>query len=462
MTENKAHFSISERKVLLRFFDVVFALEGIALMSFVFDFHYFDIHNDQVWIWAITMTAYLLLFGEIFEMYNLKVANEKYSSVRGAILMSLATTFFYIFTPIITPELPQNRLQIVYLFVPMTLAIIIWRFVYIHFIFSPQFFKKVLLIGPKETVESLVAIIGEKARDNYIVGYISSDSIEDRSIERFDLSYENLLYLVKKHNVTEVVVKHFEDSVESEKMKLQLIGLFEQGYIITSAENFKENITNRIPESRLNEEFYNHLSRGLIQQNRFYLFFRRMMDLIISFIGILILGLIIIPIVSICNIFGNRGKLLFYQKRVGKNGKIFRIIKLRTMIENAEKNGAVWAHKHDSRITKFGKFLRKTRIDEFPQFINILKGDMSLIGPRPERPEFVEELSKDYIFYTTRHVIKPGLSGWAQVEYPYASTKEEQFIKLRYDLYYIKEQNLFMDFKIFIKTISTVLFYRGS
>jgi lipopolysaccharide/colanic/teichoic acid biosynthesis glycosyltransferase len=334
--------------------------------------------------------------------------------------------------------------------------------VYIHFIFSPQFFKKVLLIGPKETVESLVAIIGEKARDNYIVGYISSDSIEDRSIERFDLSYENLLYLVKKHNVTEVVVKHFEDSVESEKMKLQLIGLFEQGYIITSAENFKENITNRIPESRLNEEFYNHLSRGLIQQNRFYLFFRRMMDLIISFIGILILGLIIIPIVSICNIFGNRGKLLFYQKRVGKNGKIFRIIKLRTMIENAEKNGAVWAHKHDSRITKFGKFLRKTRIDEFPQFINILKGDMSLIGPRPERPEFVEELSKDYIFYTTRHVIKPGLSGWAQVEYPYASSKEEQFIKLRYDLYYIKEQNLFMDFKIFIKTISTVLFYRGS
>ena len=125
MTQNKAHFSISERKVLLRFFDVVFALEGIALMSFVFDFHYFDIHNDKVWLWAFTMAVYLLLFGEIFEMYNLRVANEKYLSVRAAILTSFATTLFYIFTPIITPELPQNRLQILYLFFPMAIAIII-------------------------------------------------------------------------------------------------------------------------------------------------------------------------------------------------------------------------------------------------------------------------------------------------------------------------------------------------
>ena len=132
------------------------------------------------------------------------------------------------------------------------------------------------------------------------------------------------------------------------------------------------------------------------------------------------------------------------------------------MVPDAEKNGAEWATKNDKRITKFGKFLRNTRLDEVPQFINIFKGEMSIIGPRPERPEFVTELSENYQFYTIRNVIKPGLTGWAQVEYPYASTKEEQYIKLRYDLYYIKERNLLLDFKIIIKTISTVLFYRGT
>ena len=132
------------------------------------------------------------------------------------------------------------------------------------------------------------------------------------------------------------------------------------------------------------------------------------------------------------------------------------------MVENAEISGAVWAQKNDARITKFGKFLRRTRLDEVPQFINILKGDMSIIGPRPERTEFVAELSENYPFYTIRNVIKPGLTGWAQVEYPYASTKEEQYTKLRYDLYYIKERNLLLDFKIIIKTISTVIFYRGT
>ena len=131
------------------------------------------------------------------------------------------------------------------------------------------------------------------------------------------------------------------------------------------------------------------------------------------------------------------------------------------MVENAESNGAVWAVKNDKRITAFGKFLRNTRLDEFPQFYNILKGDMSIIGPRPERPEFVKDLEHKIPFYAIRNVVRPGLTGWAQVNYPYANTIEEQEIKLRYDLYYIKERSAFMDFKILIKTVTTVLFYKG-
>jgi lipopolysaccharide/colanic/teichoic acid biosynthesis glycosyltransferase len=131
------------------------------------------------------------------------------------------------------------------------------------------------------------------------------------------------------------------------------------------------------------------------------------------------------------------------------------------MVKNAEANGAEFSTPNDNRVTPFGKFLRKTRIDEFPQFINILKGDMAVIGPRPERPVFVKEIAEMMPFYETRHVIRPGLTGWAQVNYAYGESLEDSLIKLQYDLYYIKHRSVFLDLNITIKTISTVLFYRG-
>lgn len=131
------------------------------------------------------------------------------------------------------------------------------------------------------------------------------------------------------------------------------------------------------------------------------------------------------------------------------------------MVTDAEKNGAVWAQKNDIRVTRFGKFLRKSRLDEIPQFFNVLIGEMSLIGPRPERPVFVRELSEKIPFYETRHVVKPGLTGWAQVMGSYGSSEEHSLEKLQYDLYYIKHRSLFMDLSILLKTISTVIFYRG-
>ena len=193
---------------------------------------------------------------------------------------------------------------------------------------------------------------------------------------------------------------------------------------------------------------------------RFYKLFHRFLDILISLTG-LVIFMVILPIIFILNIFINKGPLFYTQIRVGKNGQNFNIFKLRSMVVNAETSGAVYAQKNDTRITKFGKFLRKTRLDEVPQFFNILKGDMSIIGPRPERPEFVKGLEEKVPFYAIRHVVKPGLTGWAQVKFPYAGSLDEQEKKLRYDLYYIKEQSIYLDFKIIIKTITTVLFFRG-
>ena len=186
----------------------------------------------------------------------------------------------------------------------------------------------------------------------------------------------------------------------------------------------------------------------------------RIIEIQLALVGLAV-GILVLPLVLIGNAIGNRGHLFYRQKRVGKDGVVFYILKLRTMIVNAEVNGAVFTTVNDTRITRFGKFLRKTRIDEISQCINILKGEMAVVGPRPERPNFVKEIAERMPFYETRHIIKPGLTGWAQVNYSYGETIEDSLIKLQYDLYYIKHRSFYLDLNIALKTITTVLFYRG-
>ena len=153
----------------------------------------------------------------------------------------------------------------------------------------------------------------------------------------------------------------------------------------------------------------------------------------------------------------SKGPAFYSQVRVGRFNRPFRIYKLRTMVNNSETSGAQWATKNDSRITAVGKFLRKTRLDELPQFWNVLKGEMSLVGPRPERPEFVEDLGKEIPFYLQRHLVKPGLTGWAQINYPYGASVEDSYNKLTYDFYYIKNASMGLDLQIFLRTTGTVM-----
>ena len=207
-------------------------------------------------------------------------------------------------------------------------------------------------------------------------------------------------------------------------------------------------------------DFYKYFPFSRSNQNQLYLLFVRFFEVIIALLGIS-LGLVLLPLILIGNAIGNKGKLFYTQIRIGKNGEEFRILKFRTMVKNAEAAGAVFATTNDARITPFGKFLRKSRIDEFPQFVNILLGQMAVIGPRPERPVFVNEIAEVMPFYQTRHVVKPGLTGWAQVNYSYGDSIDDSLIKLQYDLYYIKHRSIFLDINIMIKTISTILFYRG-
>jgi lipopolysaccharide/colanic/teichoic acid biosynthesis glycosyltransferase len=159
----------------------------------------------------------------------------------------------------------------------------------------------------------------------------------------------------------------------------------------------------------------------------------------------------------------SRGPVLFRQERVGLGGRVFTLVKLRTMQTDAEaRTGPVWAQADDVRVTRIGRFLRKTRLDELPQFFNVLRGDMSLVGPRPERPAFVVQLQERIPYYMYRHVVKPGITGWAQIRYHYGASLEDAREKLEYDLYYVKNRSLFLDLLIIVQTIQVMLFSRGS
>ena len=456
------HFEISERKVLLRVFDVVFVLVSLFLVGIVFNFNYFNISASNFY-WTIVLSIYLNVLGSVFEMYNLQIASNQFQIIKSIILTSSTTVLVYLLTPIYTPELPSNRLQIVFFFLAILIPLFLWRLFYVKFLASQRFLKKVILICDKDQMQELVNGLENVDPHYKVMGYVNSDSensvqFVNQDVKNIDIN--NLEKFVKENSVSEIVIASQKTDGITVNLYNQLIHLLENGYIIREYTQVYENITQRIPVQYVSRDFYRYFPFSRSNQNHLYLLIARISEVALSFIGLSI-GIALLPLIFIGNFIGNKGKLFYYQERIGKNGNPFQIIKFRTMVKNAEKNGAVFATLNDSRITPFGKFLRKSRIDEFPQFINILKGQMAVIGPRPERPVFVKEIAEVMPFYETRHVIKPGLTGWAQVNYTYGETIDDSLIKLQYDLYYIKHRSIFLDINIMFKTFSTVLFYRG-
>jgi exopolysaccharide biosynthesis polyprenyl glycosylphosphotransferase len=250
-----------------------------------------------------------------------------------------------------------------------------------------------------------------------------------------------------------------EQSLSSDELQL-LMQKKMHGFSILTVSQFYEQVLRKIPidlvslKDLIFESGFELTSRMFLQR------VKRVSDILLSFF----LFVITWPIILIFGVFHaveSPGPILYIQNRTGKAGEIFKIYKLRSMRIDSELNGAVWAQENDPRITKIGRFIRLTRIDELPQLWNILKGDMSFIGPRPERPEFSHSLAQQIPFYDLRHSIRPGLTGWAQVRYPYGASVEDAKEKLQYDLYYIKNYSLLLDLEILVKTVQVVLFGKG-
>ncbi|MFN3756583.1 MAG: exopolysaccharide biosynthesis polyprenyl glycosylphosphotransferase [Flavobacterium sp.] len=463
MIKNKGiHFEISERKILLRVFDVFFVLGALYFVGIIFDFSYFEI-NSVNFYWTIVLSLYLLTIGSVFEMYHLQVASSEYQVIRSIVLTSVITVLAYLLTPLFTPPLPSNRIQILFFFLSILIALLLWRIFYAKYLASHRFEKKVILICDDHELEELRNDLSGIDPHYKILGFVNvsvRNTKLKKSISDQVISVNEMETFAKSNKVSEIVIAAQNTEGLTAELYNKLLFLLESGFVIREYTHVYESMTQRIPVHYVSRDFYKYFPFSRSNQNQLYLWTVRLLELIVSFIGILA-GFLILPFILIGNFFGNRGKLFYTQERVGRNGKVFRIVKFRTMVKNAEDQGAVFASVNDTRVTKFGKFLRKTRLDEVPQFINILLGEMAVIGPRPERPVFVNQIAEQMPFYQTRHVIKPGLTGWAQVNYPYGDSFEDSLMKLQYDLYYIKHRSIFLDLNIIIKTLSTVLFFRG-
>jgi len=238
----------------------------------------------------------------------------------------------------------------------------------------------------------------------------------------------------------------------------ELLHLKLQGVEIEQGLTFYERSTGKILVEKLNPSSI-FFSKGF-DLSRLKRAIKRTIDLVVSVL-LFVLTAPIILISAIIIKLESAGPVFYLQERVGEHSLPFKVIKLRSMCQDAEKNGAVWASVNDQRVTRFGAFIRKTRIDELPQLWNVIKGEMSLVGPRPERPVFVEELVKIIPYYNIRHTVKPGVTGWAQVCYPYGASAEDALRKLEYDLYYLKNISVALDLFILFRTVKTVLFQKG-
>lgn len=456
------HFEISERRILLLLFDAIFVLFALYLLSLIFDYNYFFFDSSN-YLSIILLLSYVYIFGVIFEMYNLQVASSHLQILQSVVFTATSASLAYLFTPILSPELPKQRLIILIFYSTILATLLIWRLFYVYFLASQRFSQNVVLICDRNQVEELVQGLESVDPHYKIIGFVNSDSNSEEDPNSYyvkEIEKNNLEPFVIKNQVSEIVIASQKTDGITPDLYQQLLHLLESGNVIREYTQVYESKTQRIPVQYIARDFYRFFPFSRSNNNKLYLFLVRFFELFFSALG-LIISILFIPFIFVGNLLANKGSLFYTQERVGKNGVIFKIYKFRTMVKNSESHGEVFATFNDARVTPFGKMMRKSRIDELPQFYNVLKGDMAVIGPRPERPFFVEEIAQIMPFYETRHVIKPGLTGWAQVNYSYGESIQESLVKLQYDLYYIKHRSIFLDLSITFKTITTVLFYRG-
>jgi exopolysaccharide biosynthesis polyprenyl glycosylphosphotransferase len=446
------------KKFILLLVDIVLLYASLWL-TLLFRYNNVDteLWQKHFWPFSIVFILWIVVFfiNGLYEIRKVKNDYKFYGRLVSNLLINtaIAFTFFYIIFDRFSYIRPQKVLIILVLV--FAVLWIVWRKLFYIMIASDKLSNNIAIIGVNQ--ESL--LLAEEIILKPHLGYklkliVNPDNVhlpEKFQIAKTARDLANLKQNLQENHISTVVVVN--DAKYGPEVARYLFESLDLKINYFSLTDFYEKITGKIPITSLEKNWF--LQNFGQTNNQWFLVIKRIYDIFFASLFGLI-TLFILPILIIIIKLESKGPIIYKQKRVGLGGKIFYAYKLRSMMHDAEQDGAQWAQKKDKRVTKIGKFMRKTRLDETPQFWNILKGEMSFVGPRPERPEFVETLKKEIPFYNERHLAEPGLTGWAQINFPYGASVADAREKLQYDLFYIKNQSIALDISIILKTINTI------
>jgi exopolysaccharide biosynthesis polyprenyl glycosylphosphotransferase len=412
------------------------------------------------WYYLLPIIWLILLV----ELYDVRRAGRVQDTFQVIAIAAAVMSILYAFIFFLSEPHTLPRRGVAGFIAAATVLTLLWRLLYIRIFTAKLFMRRVLIIGAGRSGSTLAGIMqeGKWVLPYILVGFIDDDRTKiSKKVAGLPVlgGGRNLLKTINKEHITDLI---FSISGEIKPaMYKAILAAIENGVEVTTMPNVHEDLLGRVPIFLLEDEW---IIRSFVDQaysSSSYEAIKRLLDIVIASVGLIIL-LLLFPLISLV-VFMNGGfPIIFRQKRLGKSGRGFELLKFRTMIRDAEKDGkARFAVENDERVTRVGRFMRRSHLDELPQLINVLRGELSLVGPRAERPELINQLQKRIPFYRARLLIKPGVTGWAQINYRYAANVRESAIKLEYDLYYIKNRNLLLDILILIRTLGAVFGFRG-
>lgn len=408
------------------------------------------------------MTLLWLALASANDFYDLNLSADRTRTMQRLLSITGQLLIIYLFVFFISPPGALPRLFILYYGVALFALIALWRVISSNLLGWAIQARRVLILGTGPTTSAIIhAIQGQHQHIYKIYGVISENQNDTEVIDGVPIlgTDRDLAEIIERGDISELVLTSTRDL--SATAFQGVMDAYERGVTIMPMPLLYEHITGQVPVEHVNDNWALVLPLEGSPLLSPYAISKRLIEVLLSLVGMAVF-LTLLPLVALAIRLDSPGGIFYSQERVGLNGRSFRVYKFRTMRQDAEaKTGAVFSVRGDPRVTRLGRFMRKVRLDELPQLYNILRGDMSLIGPRPERPEHVQRLTEKIPFYRTRNVIRPGLTGWAQVRYEYGSTDEDALIKLQYDLYYIRHQSLLLDLNILIRTVGRVLRMSG-
>ena len=409
-----------------------------------------------VWFYLLPI-LWMLLLVDLYEPY---IAGSGRKTTRGIAISAFIGLALYSFVFVFTQD-PTNlpRVGVGAYLVFASLLTLGWRMIFIRIYKRTGQLRRVLVIGAGKAGQTLAELYESLAMRSFnFIGFADDDKQKlKKTYHGLKVlgSSDRLLALIDAHHVTDLVVA-INGEIAGATFQA-ILDAQEKGVEVTRMPILYEEMTGRLPIHHLESDWIIRSFVDEVRVSGFYELTKRLLDFIGGLIGMIVLA-VLSPLISLVILVDSGLPILYTQTRLGKGGRKFTIYKFRTMRQDAEQEGeAKLAEKNDPRVTRVGDFLRKTRLDEFPQFWNVLRGDMSLVGPRAERPELVAAFQKQVPFYRARLLVKPGVSGWAQINYGYYASVKEMAVKLEYDLYYIKHRAIPMDFQIILRTIGTML-----